>query len=125
MRYLGIASGMTPQQLMDVSEEVVARNIHLLDADEDYWLSQRITPGVADPFVGGDQGPPTVIVECVPLPLEARAPLFRDGVRIQISATRRTPPDSQSPRAKTHNYINLLLADREVRSQDAGAWAVL
>ena len=125
MRYLGIDSGMTRQQLMDVSEEVVERNIHLLDADEDYWLSQRVTPGAADPFVGGDQGSPTVIVECVPLPLGARAPLFRDGVRIQISATRRTPPDSQSPRAKTHNYINLLLADREVRSQDPGAWAVL
>ena len=30
-----------------------------------------------------------------------------------------------SPRAKTQNYINLQLADREVRAQDPHAWAVL
>ena len=66
-----------------------------------------------------------MIIECTPLPLKARAPLYRDGVRVQVPATRRTPPDAVSPRAKTQNYINLLIADREVRAQDAHAWAVL
>ena len=30
-----------------------------------------------------------------------------------------------SPRAKTQNYINLQLADREVRARDPHAWAIL
>ena len=42
-----------------------------------------------------------------------------------MPATRRTSPDAVSPRAKTHNYLNLVLANREVQVQDPEAWAVL
>ena len=125
MRYLQIDAGLTRSEFLSISNEVLERNLHLIGPDDDYWLFQRVTPGTADPFLGEDEAEPTVIVECTPLPLEARAPLFRDGVRVQIPATRRTPPDAMSPRAKTQNYINLQLADREVRSQDPNAWAVL
>ena len=38
---------------------------------------------------------------------------------------RRVPPDSLTPRAKTHNYLNLIMADREVKVRDPDAWAVL
>ena len=125
MRYLQIDAGLTRSEVLSISNEVLERNLHLIGPDDDYWLFQRVSPGTADPFLGEEAAEPTVIVECTPLPLEARAPLFRDGVRVQIPATRRTPPDAMSPRAKTQNYINLLLADREVRSQDPNAWAVL
>ena len=125
MRYLQIDAGLTRSELLSISSEVLERNLHLIGPDDDYWLFQRVSPGTADPFLGEEAAEPTVIVECTPLPLKARAPLFRDGVRVQIPATRRTPPDAVSPRAKTQNYINLQLADREVRSQDPNAWAVL
>jgi len=125
MRYLQIDAGLTRSEIVSISREVLARNLHLLAPDEDYWLFQRVSPGVADPFSGDGAAAPTVIVECTPLPLKARAPLYRDGVRVQIPATRRTPPDAVSPRAKTQNYINLQIADREVRAQDPHAWAIL
>jgi branched-chain amino acid aminotransferase len=125
MRYLDIDAGLTHSEVVEISEQVLERNLHLIGKDDDYWLTQRVTPGLADPFASDDTGSPTVIIECVPLPLKARAPLFREGVKVQVSSTRRTPPDSQSPRAKTHNYINLILADREVRSVDIEAWAIL
>jgi branched-chain amino acid aminotransferase len=125
MRYLDIDSGLTPTQMVDLSMQVLDANLHLLGADEDYWLFQRVSPGTGDSFNAQGSATPTVIIECTPLPLAARAPLFRDGVRVRIPATRRTPPDSQSPRAKTQNYINLLIADREVRAQDPDAWAIL
>ena len=32
---------------------------------------------------------------------------------------------SLTPRAKTHNYLNLIVADQEVQSIDPEAWAVL
>jgi branched-chain amino acid aminotransferase len=125
MRYLGLDAGLGVGELVRASEEVLARNTHLIGPDEDYWLSQRVSPGTGDPFEASVGAPPTVIIECTPIPLKARAPMFRDGVRVHIPATRRTPPDAQSPRAKTQNYINLLLADREARSADPLAWAVL
>jgi branched-chain amino acid aminotransferase len=125
MRYLQIESGLSQTQMVGASLEVLEANLHLIDDDEDYWLFQRVSPGSGDSFNGEAAAEPTVIIECTPLPLKARAPLSRDGVRVQIPATRRTPPDAQSPRAKTQNYLNLLLADREVRSQDPQAWAIL
>ena len=71
------------------------------------------------------QTDPNVIVECIPLPLKKRAPLFRDGIDIIVPPTRRVPPDSLSPRAKTHNYLNLIMADLEAKAQDKAAWSVL
>ena len=125
MRYLGLDAGLTVERFIDASNEVIDRNLHLLGPNEDYWVSQRVSPGTVDPFEQSGTAKPTVIIECTPLPLAARAPLFRDGVKVQVPAIRRTSPDAQSPRAKTHNYINLLLADREVRAIDPSAWAIL
>ena len=125
MKYLSIDAQLSFDEIMERSNEVLERNLHLIGRDDDYWLFQRITPGTADPFLNQANAEPTVIIVCTPLPLKARAPLFRDGVTVQVPATRRTPPDAVSPRAKMQNYINLLLADREARSIDPQAWAVL
>jgi branched-chain amino acid aminotransferase len=126
LKYLRLDPGMTRDEMAAVSRDVLARNLHLLDADEDYWVSQRVTRG--EEVVGGDlseHGRPTVIVECVPLPLKARAQLFRDGIRVVVPHVRRVSPDALSPRAKTHNYLNLINGDLEVKALDPGAWAVL
>ena len=97
MRYLQIDAGLSRDEMVSISEEVLERNLHLIAPDEDYWLFQRVTPGTADPFLGEAAAEPTVIVECTPLPLKARAPLFRDGVRVQVPATRRTPAGRGEP----------------------------
>jgi branched-chain amino acid aminotransferase len=112
--------------MVSVTEEVVRRNLPLLEPDEDYWVTQRVSRGL-DPAhrdVWPQEGA-TVIVECVPLPLGARAALFRDGIRVMTPSVRRTPPAALSPRVKTHNYLNLIAADLEVKAQDPGAWAIL
>ena len=66
-----------------------------------------------------------MIVECTPLPLRARAALYHDGIRVVVPAHRRTPPGALSPRVKTSNYLNMIVADQEVDALDPGAWAVL
>jgi branched-chain amino acid aminotransferase len=126
LRYVGIDPGLGAAEMVSVSEEVLDRNRHFLTPDTDYWLGQRVSRGVdAVGDEGWEQRGPTVIVECVPLPLKARARLFRDGIDIVVPPTRRTPPDSLSPRAKMHNYLNLIIADREAKAQDPEAWSVL
>lgn len=126
LRYLRIDPGMSPQEMISISEQVLERNLHLLDEGEDYWLGQRVTRGVD---AVGDEGfeytGPTVIVECTPLPLKKRARQFRDGIDIVVPAVRRTPPDSLSPRAKTHNYLNLITADMDAKASDPQAWSIL
>jgi branched-chain amino acid aminotransferase len=105
---------------------VVERNEPLRAAIGDWWVGQRISRGVdAVGDEGWDHTGAQVIVDCTPLPLRARARLFRDGIDVIIPSIRRVPPSMQSPRAKTHNYLNLILADKEVKARHPEAWSVL
>ena len=126
LRYLRIDIGLEPKEIVAISEEVVLRNEHLRAAAGDWWLAQRVSRGV-DAI--GDEGwahtGPQVIVDCTPLPLKARAPQFRDGIDVVVPSIRRIPPPMLSPRAKTHNYLNLILADKEVKAAQPQAWSVL
>ena len=126
LKYLDIDPGVSAAEMASISEEVLARNRHLLGPGEDYWLAQRISRGVNRvPGDNWDHYGPNVIVDCVPLPLRERAKHFRDGIDVVTPSLRRTPPDSLSPRAKMHQYLNLVLADREAKAQNPDAWAVL
>ena len=126
LRYLRIEVSLGPAEMCAITEELVERNRHLLGPDDDYWVSQRVSRGVAP--VDGEppvRTGPTLVVECTPLPLRERARLFVDGIRVVIPSIRRTPPETLSPRAKTNNYLNMIVADLEVGAVDPGAWAVL
>ncbi|RWO31842.1 MAG: hypothetical protein EOS10_12490 [Mesorhizobium sp.] len=123
LRYLRIEVPVSPDEMAAISEEVIARNLHLLEPHEDCWIAQRISRGVD---AAGDEQPmrlgPTIIVECIPLPYRSRAHLYVEGIDLLITSMRRTPPSSLSPRAKTANYLNHTLADLEVRERNPKAW---
>jgi branched-chain amino acid aminotransferase len=126
LKYVGIDCGVAQEQMLDISREVVERNRHLLAPNEDYWLGQRISRGVKQ--VAGDHWDhygPNVIVECIPLPFAERAKQFVEGIEVITPSVRRTPPEALSPRAKMHQYLNMILAEQEVRAQNPDAWAVL
>ncbi len=125
LRYVDIDPGLSKAALTEISSDIVARNRHLLGPDDDYWIFQRITRGANDLEGPGAHEGPTVIVLTVPLPLAKRAALFRDGIEIAVPPTRRTPPESLSPNAKTHNYLNLIVAANEVKDSNPGAWPIL
>ena len=126
MRYLQIDSRLTPDEFTSITKEIVEANVRLLEADDDYWVTQRVSRGVDTPELDlAVQDGPTVIVECCPLPLRARARLYRDGIDVITPSVRRTPPEAFSPRVKTNNYLNVIMGDIEARARDPEAWAVL
>jgi branched-chain amino acid aminotransferase len=126
LRYLRIDPGVGIEDLRRITEEVLHRNLPLLERDDDYWVTQRVTRGLdpGDRAVFGQDGP-TVIVECLPLPLRERAALYKDGIRVVVPSVRRAPPDSLSARTKTNNYLNVILGDLEAKARDPEAWAIL
>ena len=126
LKYVRIDPGLTPKEMIRLSEETFERNRHLLDKDGDYWLGQRVSRGVGDPVAGekGEDGP-TVIIECTPLPLQQRARYYRDGIDVIVPSVRRVGPDSLSPRAKTHNYLNMIVGEHEAKAINPDSWAVL
>ena len=126
LKYLRIDPGFGPQKMCELTDELFERNRHLLGSDDDYWVGQRISRGVKD--VEGDNldhHGPNIVLECMPLPLKQRAKLFKEGIRVVVPSHRRVPPESLTPRAKTHNYLNMVVANQEVQSIDPEAWAVL
>ena len=126
MKAVRIEPGLSVDEFVDISEEVLRRNSHFLDRSTDYWVAQRVSRGVAAVGdEGWDQDGPTIIVECLPLPLEARAPYYRDGVDVVVSPVRRTPPDALTPRAKTSNYLNLLSANMATVNDMPNAYTLL
>ena len=126
LRYLRLDPGIAPREMIGIAEQVVARNEHLRAAAGDWWVAQRVSRGVD---LIGDEVPehtgPNVIVDCTPLPLKARARQFRDGLDVWTPAQRRIAPDMLSPRAKTHNYLNMIVAEQSVKAHDPEGWAVL
>ena len=122
LKYLRIDPRLSQRNLSNLTIQVLEANLPLLDKADDYWVTQRITRGVEKQ---GSDCEPTVIVECQPLPFQERAHFYQDGLPIRIPSIRRTPPESISPRAKTHNYLNLVLGDLEVKELDSEALAIL
>ncbi len=126
LAYVEIDPGMSQSEMVRLSEEVLSRNRHLLGPDDDYWLGQRLSRGVKK--VEGDSWDhygPNIVIDCAPLPFAERAACFRDGIAVIVPSIRRTSPSALSPRAKMHQYLNLILAGREVKAQNPEAWAVL
>ena len=124
LRYLRIDPGIDAEKMEQWSLEVVNHNYPLLPANQDLWVMQRITRGVEGSEIGQTQQP-TVLIETHAIPFARRSTLYRDGVRMFTPSVPRVPPRFMSPRAKTHNYLNMVLGDLEAQGTDPGSWAVL
>ena len=122
LKYMRIDPGMAQDRMAELTREVVKANLPLLGENEDTWANQRVSRGTA---ATDDTFNPTVIIETMPIPFAARARHFRDGLSVITPATRRTPPECMSPRAKLHNYINLFLGEQEVKAQNPDAIPIL
>lgn len=126
LRYVAIDPGHAPEEMTRLTEELVERNLPFLRDGHDFWVTQRISRGLA--HYEGDARPyegATVVIECVPLPLASRAHYFRDGIPVVTPSVRRVAPEALSPRAKTTNYLNMTLGDLEAKAQNPKNWAVL
>lgn len=121
LKYMRLEPDLSKEDFKRLTMEVLEANLPLIDGDDDYWVTQRVTRGVT---VDGEEKP-SIIIECVPLPFKARARYYRDGIPVVVPSVRRTPPEVQSPRAKVHNYVNLVQATMEVTSQHPDNWAIL
>jgi branched-chain amino acid aminotransferase len=124
--YARIDPGMSKGQMTEATHLVMEQNLPVLREHEDYWVTQRVTTGQQyfDGEIDGD-GAPTVIIDCIPLPLRARAGFFKNGIPVAVSERPKISAAALSPNAKTNNYLNMMLAQREVSEHYPGAWALM
>ncbi len=113
---LGMADAV-PGDLAARVDETLAAN-DLADAYVRVSVSRGVQPGKLTPAREVD---PTVVVYVSPLPRGGvdGEPVWDDAAVVQSVATRRPPESVLPPGAKTHNYLNGILARLELR--DGGA----
>lgn len=126
LKYAMIEVPYSEADVYAATVDLASRNKHLLGPNEDYWVCQRVSTGIA----GIDQEPPvysgpTFYIECKPLPYKRNAVMLRDGADLIVSSHRRTAPDALSPNAKTSNCLNMFVGQRQIDGISPGAKAVL
>jgi branched-chain amino acid aminotransferase len=122
LRYIGIDLGIDRPRLVEQMTEVVRINAALLQPEDDYWVTIRVSRGEEPPTRGtAPPARPTIVIHCEPLPFARFAHMYGDGVRLVTTSVRRTPPQCLDPRAKLSNYLNQTLADFEAKDVDPAA----
>lgn len=114
---IGLVHGVDDEELRDRVDETLAAN-GLTDAYVRLSITRGIQPGKLTPSREVD---PTVVVIVAPLPRGGPdgEPAWDGPARATIADTRRVPDAALPARAKTHNYLNGVLARLECRETNA------
>lgn len=128
LSYVRIDPGLTPEEMLSISYEVLERNKKKLKPGDDVVMAQLVSSGeYTSSYFFGAPTHPTVLVMCYPLSprYKAFAKNYREGIHLSISNTRHIPPQCIDPRLKhTSRWCNHL-ADFDVKMFDPEAWALM
>ena len=110
---LGLDHGIADAELKRQVDETLAAN-EFADAYVKLSVTRGVQPGTLDPAPEVD---PTVVVIAKPLPRGGVGsdPVHGGPAAIQTTKTRKTPDRAVPAAAKTHNYLNGILARLELR----------
>ena len=116
-------------ELVELAEELIARNSALVAAGGDLALVMFATPGPLGYYLGetggaGD-GSPTFGMHTFTLPFGRYRHLFTEGARLVIPRTRQVAAVAVDPRIKQRSRLHWWLADREVQEAEPGAAGLL
>lgn len=123
LKFVRIDAGLSPDEMLAISEEVITRNEHLRETVGDFTVTQFITRG---PGRWAHQaGPPAVCVKVLPVAFERYARLYNDGAHGVITRTRSYSSESLDPKVKNYSRMNFNLAELEAADVDPEAWPIL
>ncbi len=120
LRYVQIDVGMSRDELRRETLRVVDANADRLEPGGLYRLGHWVTRGEDAPSLAArDAGPATLMIFFRQVDVDAVARNQRQGVRLSVAATRRSPPQALETRAKVTSKMNQILAELDAGSHDA------
>jgi branched-chain amino acid aminotransferase len=122
--YARIDIGMSQDALRQITDEVLQANLPLLDPNDDLSMNLYVSRGSMG-IHNGLTPAGTVAVFCNLIPFVSYARFYVTGAPAVTPATRRTPPQSVSPKAKISNKMNHFVAEMEAKATDPDAYAVM
>ena len=123
LKFVRIDPGLSPDEMLSVSEESIERNMDLLPDAGDFTVRQWVTRGPGR--WAHTAGPPTVCVEVQRISFERYAGLYGDGAHGVIARTRSYPAESLDPKVKHYSRMNFNLAELEAADVEESAWPIL
>ena len=125
--YLGVALGKTDEELTEIVRKLVESRAPSLSPHSDLGIVILVTPGVIPMYAG--EFPvaetPTLCVHTFPLPFPQWAAKYPLGQALVVPSIRQIPAEILDPRIKTRSRLHWYLADREARTVDPTAVALL
>ncbi len=122
-----INPGLTPQEMADITLEVLQKNLPHVPANEDVWIVHNISRGAgalaADPTQ--QRSPATVIIHTAPLILSDWARFYTEGCHAVTPFSRAIPTQSLDARIKNRSRLAYTLAEAEVKLVDPAAQSVI
>ena len=130
LKYTRIDPGLSSEEMLDISEEVVRRNEPMRAQGSDFYVRQFVTRGpqqaVSTTGPGAaTAGPPTVGVDIWPVDSGRFARVYTEGLHGVIARTRSYPVESMDSKIKHYSRMNFNLAELEVADVDPDAWPIL
>ncbi len=119
-------AGMSPEEMLELTLEVVARNLPTYGPEEDLWIVHNISRGGYPP--SGDQSAkrePTVIIHTAPMDLRYWAPFYLHGCHAVTPPSRVIPAQSLDPKIKNRSRMAYTLAELETKLVDPMAQGLL
>ena len=123
LKYARIDPGLSPEEMLDVSEEAVRRNEPLRAAAGDYTVHQFITRGHGKRAWQAES--PTVCVRVAPLDFGGYARFYDAGMHAVITKALSYSPEALDPKIKHYSRMNFNLAELEANDVDPGALPIL
>lgn len=123
LQYVRIDPGLSPEEMLEISEEAVERNEHLRAEVGDHLIRQYVTRGPGRSTI--NSGPATVIVKVWPIDFGYYSRCFTDGAHGVIVRTRSYSPEALEPKLKHQSRMNFNIADLEAADVDSDGWAIL
>lgn len=129
LKYTRMDIGMTPEDLVRISRELVAHNAKLVDPEDELGLIHFVTAGEF-PVYAGSAGraarlTPTVCAHTFPMPFELWASKLDTGAHLVTPSIRHVPPQCYDPKMKYRSRMHYYLADKEAQLVDPDASALL
>jgi branched-subunit amino acid aminotransferase/4-amino-4-deoxychorismate lyase len=129
LHYTRLDIGMSKEQLLAVSHELVTHNARLVHAQDELALVHFVTPGELPVYAGAGglagRSKPTVCAHTFPLPFELWAKKMETGAHLVTPSIRHVPPQCYDPKMKYRSRMHYYLADHEAHLVDADASALL
>ena len=122
--YARINLGVGKEELEQVTEDVLRANLPLLQPGDDITLNYYVSRG-SMALTDGLTPRGTFAIFCRPVAFASFARFYVTGAPAVVPATRRTPPQSVSPKAKASNKINHCVAELEAKAFNPDAYPIM